>query len=107
MKSRLDARNSARLPSRRHARRLGPCLRLGILATAALAGLAIVPTHAADATLARDRQPVTMSGSDRWRLRPAETSLVLPAAARARPAMPIPEERRRVRQVYPAFTEMR
>ena len=50
-----------------------------------------------------------MSGADRWRLRPAQTNIVLPAAAQARvrPAMPIPEERRRVRQVYPAYTEMR
>ncbi|GJD44398.1 hypothetical protein AFCDBAGC_2265 [Methylobacterium cerastii] len=121
MKPRLDVRKTVRSPSRfrapshprsharSQARRLGPCLRLGILATAALAGLAVVPTHGADATLARDRQPVTMSGSDRWRLRPAETNIVLPAAAQARvrPAMPIPEERRRVRQVYPAYTEIR
>ena len=90
-------------------RRLNPCLHLAILASTTLAGLATVPTHAADATLARDRRPVTMSGSERWRLRPAQTSIALaaPSAARLRPAVPIPEDRRRVRQVYPAFTEMR
>lgn len=84
-------------------------LHLAILATMVLAGLATVPTHAADATLARDRQPVAMSGSDRWRLRPAQTNIVVPAAAQARvrPAVPIPEERRRVRLVYPAYSEMR
>ncbi|MCJ2105415.1 hypothetical protein MKK70_08485 [Methylobacterium sp. E-041] len=115
MKPRPDVRKTGRLPPRHSlaarsgARRLGPCLRVAILGTAALAGLAIVPTHGADATLARDRQPVAMSGADRWRLRPAQTNIVLPAAAQARvrPAMPIPEERHRVRQVYPAYTEMR
>lgn len=88
---------------------LDPCLRSVILATAALAGLATVPTQGADATLSRDRPPVTLSGTERWRLRPTQTSIVLPAASRPRlrAAMPIPEERRRVRQVYPAFTEMR
>lgn len=100
MKPRLDVRTT---------RRLDPGLRLAILATTALAGLATVPTHGADATLSRDRRPVTMSGSDRWRLRPTETNIVLPTATgpRLRAAVPIPEERRQVRQVYPAFTEMR
>lgn len=89
--------------------RLNPCLRLAILAATALAGLATVPTHGADATLSRDRQPVAMTGADRWRLRPTQTSAVLPGPAqpRLRPVMPIPEERRQVRQVYPAFTEAR
>ncbi|WP_375457490.1 hypothetical protein [uncultured Methylobacterium sp.] len=100
MNPRLDARLNGGL---------NPCLRLAILATTALAGLATVPTHGADATLSRDRQPVAMTGADRWRLRPTQTSAVLPAAShpRLRPAMPIPEERRQVRQVYPAFTEAR
>ena len=105
MKPRLDVRKTGRLGPGR----LDPCLRLAILAAAALAGLATVPTQGTDATLARDRQSVTMSGADRWRLRPAQTNIVVPAAAQAgvRPAVPIPEERRRVRLVYPAYTEMR
>ena len=87
--------------------RLNPCLRLTILAGTSLAGLATVPTHGADATLARDRQPVAMAGAERWRLRPTQTGIVLPATLRARPAIPIPEERRQVRLVYPALTEAR
>lgn len=89
--------------------RLTPCLRLVILAGTSLAGLATVPTHGADATLARDRRPVAMAGAERWRLRPTQSTLVLPAALRprARPAIPIPDERRQVRLVYPALTETR
>ena len=87
-----------------------PCFRLAILTTTALAGLATIPTHGADATLARDRAPVTLGGAERWRLRPSQTPVLAPATTgslRGRPANAIPEERRNVRQVYPALTEIR
>ncbi|WP_375463781.1 hypothetical protein [uncultured Methylobacterium sp.] len=90
-------------------RHRNPGLRLVILAGTTVAGLATVPTHGADATLARDRPTVALAGADRWRLRPSQAGIVLPVPshARFRPAMPIPEERRQVRHVYPALTEAR
>ncbi|GJE61981.1 hypothetical protein [Methylobacterium trifolii] len=87
-----------------------PCLRLAILTTTALAGLATIPTHGADATLARDREPVALGGAERWRLRPADANVVAPtttSSIRRNVAAAIPEERRRVRLVYPALTEAR
>ncbi|MDR7037335.1 MULTISPECIES: hypothetical protein [Methylobacterium] len=89
---------------------LHPCFRLALLTTTTLVGLAAVPTHGADATLARQRAPVALSGAEIWALRPTEVSLAVvpaPRAARDRPATHIPEERRRVRMVYPALVEAR
>ncbi|WP_336486877.1 hypothetical protein [Methylobacterium nigriterrae] len=87
-----------------------PSPRLSILTIAALAGLAAPPSRAADGTLPRERPPVALTGAERWALRPAQVG---PAAPAARPApagheaRAIPEERRNVRMVYPAFVESR
>lgn len=88
---------------------MNPRLRLAILATTTLAGLATVPTEGADGHLERPKPLVQMTGAERWRLRPAQP-MAVPATtggARARAAAAIPEERRHVRQVYPALVEAR
>lgn len=87
-----------------------PCLRLAILATTTLAGLATVPTKGEDVHLERPKPLVPMTNAERWRLRPTETNVVLPAVTgsiRVRATIAIPEERRNVRLVYPALTEAR
>ena len=86
-----------------------PCLRFAILATTTLAGLATVPTEGADGHLERPKPLVQMAGAERWRLRPTQAAVV-PATAggvRARATSPIPDERRHVREVYPALVEAR
>ncbi len=86
-----------------------PCLRFAILATATLAGLATVPTEGADGSLERPKPLLPVSGVERWRLRPTQVSVV-PASTgsvRTRAASAIPEDRRNVRQVYPALVEAR
>lgn len=88
---------------------MNPSLRFAILATVTLAGLATVPTEGADGLLERPRPLVQLTGAERWRLRPTQSASV-PAATgsvRARAASAIPDERRHVRQVYPALVEAR
>ena len=87
-----------------------PCLRLALLVTTTLAGLATVPTKGEDVHLERPKPLVPMTNAERWRLRPTQTSIALPSVTgsiRVRAATAIPEERRNVRQVYPALTEAR
>lgn len=86
-----------------------PCLRLALLTATTLAGLATVPTRGADAQLERPRPLVPMTAADRWRLRPTQPVAVVSAGAlpHLRAAGPIPDERRSVRQVYPALVEVR
>lgn len=83
-------------------------LRLAILAATTFAGLATVPTRGDDVHLERPKPPVPMTGAERWRLRPTQVAVIVPAAApRKRAATVIPEERRNVRLVYPALVEAR
>ena len=86
-----------------------PCLRFAILAATTLAGLATVPTQGADGSLERPKPLVQMSGAERWRLRPTQVAVVpmSTGSVRARAASAIPEDRRNVRQVYPALVEAR
>ncbi|GEP07465.1 hypothetical protein [Methylobacterium oxalidis] len=89
---------------------LHPCLRLALLATTTLVGLAAAPTQGADGTLGRERPPVSLSGAEVWSLRPTQVSLAVvrpDASTRDRPATGIPEARRNVRMVYPALVEAR
>ena len=85
------------------------CLRVAILATTTLAGLATVPTKGADGSLERAKPLVQMTGAERWRLRPTQGAVVpgTTGSLRPRTAAAIPEERRHVRQVYPALVEAR
>lgn len=95
---------------RRSRSRLDPWLRLAILSTTTLAGLATVPTRGEDARLERPRPLVQMTGAERWRLRPAQGLAVAPSttgSVRTRAASAIPDERRNVRQVYPSLVEAR
>ena len=89
---------------------LKPALRIAILGLIALASLAAAPTQGADATLARDRRPVSLSGSEWWALRPSQVG---PAAQEPRrpaaevSAGTIPEARRHVRVIYPGLIATR
>lgn len=84
-------------------------LRFAILSTITLAGLATVPTKGADGLLERPKPLVQMTGAERWRLRPTQAVVVQATTGipRARAASAIPDERRHVRQVYPALVEAR
>lgn len=87
---------------------MNPCLRLAILTTTALGALSTVPSRAADGMLVRDQAPVALSGTDRWRLKPAEpitTGAMGHGPSRA--ASDIPEARRAVRIVYPGLSAAR
>lgn len=88
---------------------MNPRLRFAILAITTLAGLATVPTEGADGHLERPKPLVQMTGAERWRLRPTQAAVATAATGgvRARLAAPIPDERRHVRQVYPALVEAR
>jgi hypothetical protein len=79
-----------------------------MLVAMTLVGLATVPTRGADSHLERPKPRVSVPAADLWRLRPAEP--ILPSTTGSisrRGAAPIPEERRKVRHVYPALVEPR
>jgi hypothetical protein len=82
--------------------------RIAILGLTALLSLAAAPTQGADATLARERKPVSLTGSEWWALRPAQIGLAVQAPPRAAaPASPTPAPRPAVRMVYPALVQAR
>ncbi|MDP4004342.1 hypothetical protein [Methylobacterium sp. NEAU K] len=75
-----------------------------------LAGLATVPTEGADGHLERPKPRIQMAGAEHWRLRPTEAVVPVPrttGSLRKRSETAIPEDRRRVRLVYPALVEAR
>lgn len=81
-----------------------PCLRLVILATTAFGTLGAIPAFGSDSASRSDAPRITLTGADRWRLRPADVAgTTSPPAARERPASEIPPERRAVRVVYPGL----
>lgn len=73
-----------------------------------LAGLATVPSQSADRRLERPKPRIEMPAADRWRLRPTEPAMPSTTGSiRSRTDHPVPEEKRRVRLVYPALIEAR
>jgi hypothetical protein len=82
--------------------------RLAMLAALTLIGLATVPTRGADSHLERPKPRISVPAADRWRLRPAEPIMPSTTGSIARRGeTPMPEERRKVRLVYPALIEPR
>ncbi len=82
-------------------------LRLATLTIAITSGLTAAPPKAADATLGRDQQAVTLTEAERWSLRPtyvtAETMALRPS--REILLSDLPDERRTVRIVYEGYGE--
>ncbi|MEL6062849.1 MULTISPECIES: hypothetical protein [unclassified Methylobacterium] len=73
-----------------------------------LAGLATVPSESADGHLDRPKPRIAMPAAERWRLRPTEPAMPSTTGSiRSRTEIPVPEDRRRVRLVYPALIEAR
>ena len=79
-----------------------------MLSLMTLAGLTTVPSQSADGHLERPKPRIQMPAAESWRLRPTEPAMPSTTGSiRSRTDHPIPEDKRRVRLVYPALIEPR